>query len=51
MQSYANAGEFSVLGKMKSALIANVIYYGTYAVIFCICLIYVASRPDLSING
>ncbi|XP_067951497.1 G-protein coupled receptor-associated protein LMBRD2-like isoform X2 [Watersipora subatra] len=51
MQSYASAGEFSVLGKMRSALISNAIYYATYAVIFCVCLIYVATRPNLSINA
>lgn len=51
MQSYSNAGDFTVLGKIKSALIENAIFYGTYLLIFGICLIYVAARPDLDIDG
>ncbi|PVD23083.1 hypothetical protein C0Q70_16345 [Pomacea canaliculata] len=51
MQSYSNAGDFTVLGKIKSALIENAIYYGTYLLIFGICLIYVAARPDVDIDG
>ncbi|KAL5016235.1 hypothetical protein ScPMuIL_005824 [Solemya velum] len=51
MQSYSNAGDFSVGGKVKSALIENAIYYGTYLLIFGICLIYVAARPDLDIDA
>jgi len=50
MQSYATAGEFTVAGKIKSSLIANAIYYGTYLLIFGVCLIYVAIRPDLHFN-
>ncbi|XP_064624618.1 G-protein coupled receptor-associated protein LMBRD2-like isoform X2 [Lineus longissimus] len=51
MQSYSNAGDFTVAGKLKSALIENAIYYGSYLLIFGICLIYVAARPDLDIDG
>ncbi len=51
MQSYSNAGDFSVLGKIKSALIANAIYYGTYLLIFGICLIYVVIKPGLDIDA
>lgn len=51
MQSYACAGDFTVLGKVRSALIENAIYYGTYLIIFCICLIYVAVRPDLDLDA
>ncbi|XP_071116644.1 G-protein coupled receptor-associated protein LMBRD2-like isoform X1 [Haliotis cracherodii] len=51
MQSYSNAGDFTVLGKIKSALIANAIYYGTYLLIFGVCLIYVAIRPDIDIDA
>ncbi|KAK6188702.1 hypothetical protein SNE40_004829 [Patella caerulea] len=51
MQSYSNAGDFTVLGKIKSALIENAIFYGTYLLIFGICLIYVAARPDLDVDG
>ncbi|GAB1603134.1 LMBR1 domain-containing protein 2-like [Argonauta hians] len=51
MQSYSNAGDFTVAGKCKSALIENAIYYGTYLLIFGVCLIYVAASPDLHIDG
>lgn len=51
MQSYSTAGDFTVSGKIKTALIENAIYYGTYLLIFGICLIYVAVRPDLHIDG
>ena len=51
MQSYANAGDFTVAGKMKSALIENAIFYGSYLAIFVVCLIYVAIRPDINIDG
>ncbi|XP_074642246.1 G-protein coupled receptor-associated protein LMBRD2-like isoform X2 [Tubulanus polymorphus] len=51
MQSYASAGDFTVAGKLKSSLIENAIYYGTYLIIFGICLIYVAARPDLNLDG
>lgn len=51
MQSYSRAGDFTVMGKIKSALIENAIYYGTYFLIFGVCLIYVAARPDLHIDA
>ncbi|KAL3869675.1 hypothetical protein ACJMK2_042337 [Sinanodonta woodiana] len=51
MQSYSRAGDFSVAGKIKTALIQNAIYYGTYLLIFGVCLIYVAARPDLHIDA
>ncbi|XP_041359946.1 G-protein coupled receptor-associated protein LMBRD2-like [Gigantopelta aegis] len=51
MQSYSNAGDFTIAGKIKSALIENAIYYGTYLLIFGVCLIYVAARPDLHIDA
>ena len=51
MQSYANAGDFTVAGKIKSALIENAIFYGSYLAIFVICLVYVAIRPDINIDG
>lgn len=51
MQSYSRAGDFTVLGKIKSALIENALYYGTYLLIFGVCLIYVAARPDLHIDA
>ncbi|XP_073696555.1 G-protein coupled receptor-associated protein LMBRD2a [Garra rufa] len=45
MQSYARSGGFSISGKIKTALIENAIYYGTYLLIFCSLLIYVAVTP------
>lgn len=51
MQSYSNAGDFSVAGKLKTSLIQNAIYYGTYLLIFGVCLIYVAARPDLDVDA
>ncbi|XP_055886080.1 G-protein coupled receptor-associated protein LMBRD2-like [Biomphalaria glabrata] len=47
MQSYAKTGDFTVLGKIKSALIENAIFYGTYLLIFGICLIYVAAHVTI----
>lgn len=46
MQSYARSGGFSISGKIKTALIENAIYYGTYLLIFCSLLIYVAVSPQ-----
>uniref|UniRef100_A0A3P8ZAS1 LMBR1 domain containing 2 n=1 Tax=Esox lucius TaxID=8010 RepID=A0A3P8ZAS1_ESOLU len=47
MQSYARSGGFSITGKIKTALIENAIYYGTYLLIFGSLLIYVAVHPQL----
>lgn len=46
MQSYARSGAFSRVGKIKTALIENAIYYGTYLLIFICLLIYVAAHPQ-----
>ena len=46
MQSYARSGGFSIAGKIKTALIENAIYYGTYLLIFGSLLIYVAIHPE-----
>ncbi|XP_055087587.1 G-protein coupled receptor-associated protein LMBRD2B [Periophthalmus magnuspinnatus] len=46
MQSYARSGGFSITGKIKTALIENAIYYGTYLLIFGSLLIYVAVSPQ-----
>ncbi|KAJ8285294.1 hypothetical protein GJAV_G00025200 [Gymnothorax javanicus] len=45
MQSYARSGGFSITGKIKTALVENAIYYGTYLLIFGSLLIYVAVHP------
>lgn len=46
MQSYARSGGFTITGKIKTALIENAIYYGTYLLIFGSLLIYVAVHPQ-----
>nr|CAG4636870.1 EOG090X03B7 [Ceriodaphnia reticulata]SVE72838.1 EOG090X03B7 [Ceriodaphnia reticulata] len=50
MQSYTKAGDFTVKGKLKSALIDNAIYYGSYLVIATILLIYLAAKPDFEFD-
>lgn len=50
MQSYARSGGFSITGKIKTALIENAIYYGTYLLIFGALLIYVAVSPKLHLE-
>jgi hypothetical protein len=44
MQSYLKAGDFHFRGKMRSALIDNAIYYGTYLFICGVLLIYIALK-------
>lgn len=50
MQSYARSGGFSITGKIKTALIENAIYYGTYLFIFGSLLIYVAVHPKWNLS-
>ncbi|XP_070820709.1 G-protein coupled receptor-associated protein LMBRD2B-like isoform X1 [Chaetodon trifascialis] len=50
MQSYAQSGAFSRVGKIKTALIENAIYYGTYLLIFISLLIYVAAHPQWQLS-
>lgn len=50
MQSYTKAGDFTVKGKLKSALINNAIYYGSYLVIAIILLIYLATKPSFEFD-
>ncbi|XP_050588489.1 LMBR1 domain-containing protein 2 homolog [Bombus affinis] len=51
MQSYIKAGDFTVQGKLKSALIDNAIYYGSYLFICGILLIYIALKPGFDLDG
>ena len=51
MQSYEYAGEFTVSGKIKTALYENAIWYGSYLLIFGALLIYVAVTPKLQFDG
>lgn len=50
MQSFLNSGDFTVKGKLKSALIDNAIYYGTYLFICGFLLIYIALKPEVSLD-
>ncbi|KAM4745430.1 G-protein coupled receptor-associated protein LMBRD2B-like isoform 1-T5 [Anableps anableps] len=50
MQSYARSGAFSIVGKIKTALIENAIYYGTYLLIFICLLFYVAVYLKLKLT-
>ncbi|XP_023029127.2 LMBR1 domain-containing protein 2 homolog [Leptinotarsa decemlineata] len=50
MQSYIKAGDFTVKGKLKSALIDNAIYYGSYLLICGVLLIYLALKPGIDMD-
>ena len=51
MQSYSYAGDFTVKGKIKTALIENALWYGSYLIIFIGLLLYVVFHPDLNLDG
>ena len=51
MQSFSMAGDFNFTGKLKSALIENTIYYGSFAGIFLVLLIYVAIKVGIDWSG
>ncbi|XP_050677725.1 LMBR1 domain-containing protein 2 homolog isoform X2 [Leptidea sinapis] len=51
MQSYSKAGDFTVKGKLKSALVDNAIYYGSYLFICGILLIYLAFTSGVQLDG
>ncbi|CAG9536789.1 unnamed protein product [Cercopithifilaria johnstoni] len=44
MQSYSDAGDFSSLGKLRSAIYNNVVYYGTYLALFFMFMVYAAMK-------
>ncbi|KAL7021943.1 hypothetical protein ACKWTF_012079 [Chironomus riparius] len=50
MQSYLKAGDFNIRGKLRSALIDNAIYYGTYLFICGFLLIYIALKPGVYLD-
>ncbi|KAG5670335.1 hypothetical protein PVAND_000609 [Polypedilum vanderplanki] len=50
MQSYLKAGDFNFRGKLRSALIDNAIYYGTYLFICGVLLIYIALKPGVYLD-
>lgn len=47
MQSYLKAGDFTIKGKLRAAVIDNAIYYGSYLFICGILLIHLALKPDV----
>ncbi|XP_063230323.1 LMBR1 domain-containing protein 2 homolog [Bacillus rossius redtenbacheri] len=51
MQSYIKAGDFTVRGKLRSALVDNAIYYGSYLFICGVLLVYIALQPSLELDG
>ena len=51
MQSYVYAGDFTIWGKIKTALYENALWYGSYLLIFGALLIYVAVKPELTLNA
>jgi len=50
MQSFTQAGEFSFLGKLKSSLWDNAIYYASYLFIAIILIIYISLVPGLHLD-
>ena len=50
MQSYTQAGEFTVWGKLRSALWDNMLYYASLLFIALILVIYIALQPNLGLN-
>ena len=51
MQSYSYAGDFTVRGKIKTALYENALWYGSYLIIFGILLVYVIVKPDIHLDA
>ncbi|KAH8031761.1 hypothetical protein HPB51_020832 [Rhipicephalus microplus] len=51
MQSYSTAGEFTIAGKLRRALIENAIYYGSYLLIFGVLLVYLALQPGMNLDA
>lgn len=47
MQSYLKAGDFTIKGKLKAAVIDNAIYYCSYLVICSLLFIYLALQPGV----
>lgn len=50
MQSYLKAGDFTIKGKLRSAVIDNAIYYGSYLFICGILLIYLTLKPEVHLD-
>uniref|UniRef100_A0A914XPW8 LMBR1 domain containing 2 n=1 Tax=Plectus sambesii TaxID=2011161 RepID=A0A914XPW8_9BILA len=50
MQTYSQAGDFTALGKLRTAAYNNAIYYGSYLLIFGLLLMYAAAK-GVSLNA
>lgn len=50
MQSFIKAGDFTLKGKLKAAIIDNAIYYGSYLLICGLLLIYLALKPGVDLT-
>ncbi|XP_074598129.1 G-protein coupled receptor-associated protein LMBRD2 [Brevipalpus obovatus] len=50
MQSYSMAGDFTSLGKLRSAFVENAIYYGSFALIFFVILICVMVKSRIGFS-
>ncbi len=50
MQSYTTAGEFTVSGKLRSALWDNAVYYASYLFIALVLVVYIALQPGLHLD-
>ena len=51
MQSWSETGEFSIKGKIRYAIKANLIYYGTLIIIFLIIIIYMLVKGYLKTSN
>ena len=50
MQSFSQAGEFTFLGKLRSSLWDNAIYYTSYLFIAVTLVVYIALQPGLHLT-
>ena len=51
MQSYTYAGDFTIQGKIKTALYENALWYASYLVIFVGLMLYVIFHPGSHLDG
>lgn len=50
MQSYTQAGDFTVGDKLRAAIVDNALYYGSYLLIAIVLLVYIAFRSDITFD-
>ena len=51
LQQYVNAGDFSLLGRLRTAVVRNFVYYTTVGVVAGILLVIIAIRQHLDGSG